>query len=89
MKQLTELKIPLKIRKLIEFRLDNRRAKVRFEGIMTQYFQISRGQTGRLPLFNLALKGIIRKANLVSKNIITNQIPEVAHGDDLTIIAST
>lgn len=50
MKQLTELKILSKRRKLIEISLDNTRAEVRYQGIMTtKEFGISRVSNRKTP----------------------------------------
>lgn len=51
--------------------------------------QIKQGDCILQTLFNLVPEGKIRKANLNSKNIMTNQIEVIAHAKDLSIIAST
>lgn len=92
-KELEILQVPKKLRTLIEVILQNTKAKVRFQGVITGKIQTNKGLKQGDPisptLFNIVLEGIMRRAKLHNKNIIINNIQVVAYADDVTIISNS
>lgn len=92
-KELEILKVPQKLRTILEVSLKHTKAKVRFQGTTTHSFEINKGVKQGDPisptLFNLVLEGVLRRTKLDKKNIMTDQIQLIAYADDVAITAST
>lgn len=90
---LETLKVPRKLKILIEAILQNTKAKIRYLGTLTEEIKINKGvkqgDSISPTLFNMVLENVMRKAKLNNKNIITNEIQAVAYADDVTILAKT
>lgn len=88
---LKKLAIPNKLIKLQQLCLQNSKAKIKFQGTISDEVNINRGVKQGDPisptLFNLVLEHVLREAKLNGKDIILNGTQIIAYADDLTVVA--